>query len=70
MGFGRLIRVRGYRADPETTIYVVAEPEVEKAISILKTALRRPDDDYEDLGRVTDGLLKALSLQPGMFTHT
>ena len=28
MGFGRLIRVRAYRADPEATIYVVAEQEV------------------------------------------
>jgi hypothetical protein len=67
---GRLIRVQAYRADPEATIYVVAEPEVEKAISILKTAITRPNDDYEDLGRVTDSLLTALSLQPGMFTRT
>ena len=28
--FGRLIRVRAHRHDPEATIYVVAEPEVEK----------------------------------------
>jgi hypothetical protein len=70
MGFGRLIRVRGYRADPEATIYAVAEPEGEKAINILKTALARPDDDYEDLGRVSDTLITALSLQPGMFIRT
>ena len=67
MGYGRLIRVRTSRADPEATIYVVAEPEVEKAINILKTALARPDDDYEDLGRVSESLVTALSLQPGMF---
>ena len=70
MGFGRLIRVRAYRTDPEATIYVVAEPEAETAINILKVALARPDDDYEDLGRVTDALLNALSLQPGMFART
>jgi hypothetical protein len=70
MGFGRLIRVRTYRADPEATIYVVAEPEGEKAINILKSALARPDDDYEDLGRVSDSLLNMLSLQPGMFIRT
>jgi hypothetical protein len=68
--FGRLIRVRAHRRDPEATIYVVAEPEVEKAIGILKAALARPFDDYEDLGRVTDSLLNALSLQPGTFTRT
>ena len=70
MGYGRLIRVRTYRADPEATIYVVAEPEVEKAIKILRTALARPDDDYEDLGRVSDVLLNTLSLHPGMFIRT
>jgi hypothetical protein len=68
--FGRLIRVRAHRRDPEARVYVVAEPEVEKAIGILKAALARPFDDYEDLGRVTDSLLNALSLQPGTFTRT
>jgi hypothetical protein len=70
MGFGRLIRVRAHRSDSEATIYVVAEPEVENAIDILKIALVRPNDEYEDLGRVTDTLLNALSLQPGQFART
>ena len=70
MMFGRLIKVRAHRSDPEATIYVVAEAEVEKAIAILKIALVRPNDEYEDLGRVTDTLLNALSLQPGQFTPT
>jgi len=68
--FGRLVRVQRHRGDPAATIYVVAEPEAEKAIRILKNALSRLNDDYEDLGRVTDSLLDALSLQPGMFTRT
>jgi hypothetical protein len=67
---GRLIRVRAYRADPDTTIYVVGEPEAEKAINILKAGLSRPNDDYEDLGRVSEALLNALSLRAGMFTRT
>jgi hypothetical protein len=70
MGFGRLIRVRAHRRDPESTIYVVAEAEIEKAIDILKVALARPHDEYEDLGRVTDTLLNALDLQPGHFART
>ncbi len=70
MGFGRLIRVRGHRSDPESAVFVVAEAEVEKAIDILKIALGRPLDEYEDLGRVTDTLLNALGLQPGQFART
>jgi hypothetical protein len=68
--FGRLIRVRSHRRDPQATIYVVAEPELDKAIDILKVALVRPHDEYEDLGRVTDTLLNALFLQPGQFART
>jgi len=70
MAFGRLIRVRAHRSDVEATIYVVAEAEVEKAVDILKIALARPHDEYEDLGRVTDSLLNALGLQPGQFART
>ena len=68
--FGRLVRVRAHRGDPEATIYVVAEPEAEKAIDILKVALAHSHHDYEDLGRVSDTLLNALSLQPGLFART
>jgi hypothetical protein len=70
MMFGRLIRVREHRRDPEAAIYAVAEPEVDKAIGILRIALARPHDEYEDLGRVTDALLNALRLQPGQFART
>jgi hypothetical protein len=41
---GGFIRVGALRKDP-VIIYVVAEPEVEKAIDILKTALARPYDE-------------------------
>jgi hypothetical protein len=57
MSYGRRIRVRAHRRDPESAIYAVAEPEVEKAIDILKIGLARPND----LGRVTNTLLNALS---------
>jgi hypothetical protein len=62
--------VRAHRGDPASTLYIVAEPEAEKAIDILQVALARSYHDYEDLGRVTDALIKALSLQPGTFTRT
>jgi|ERR1700730_4246556 len=70
IGLGRLIRVRTHRGDPDAAIYVVAEPEVDKAIQILRAARGQPHDEYEDLGRVSDAVLNALSLQPGMFART
>ena len=65
---GRLIRIRTARSDAAAVIYVVAEKR-EKAIAILKHALSRPEDEYEDLGRVTDTVLAALALQPGQITR-
>jgi hypothetical protein len=42
-----------------------------KAIDIIKVGGTADDgDDFEDLGRVSDTLLSALSLQPGQFTRT
>jgi hypothetical protein len=70
MVLGRLIRVRAHRRNPESAIYAVAEPEVDKAIEILKIALARPNDEYEDFGRVADALLTALRLEPGQFART
>jgi len=61
--------VGAYRHDPAAAIYVVAETGAEEAIQILKAALVRPQDDYEDLGRVSDALLSALSLQTGQFAR-
>ena len=48
MRFGRLIRVKNRRGDPEATIYVVAEPDVTKAIAIIKIAGIGQGDDFED----------------------
>jgi hypothetical protein len=59
-----------YRHDPAAAVYVVAQANAEEAIQILKIALVRPQDDYEDLGRVSDALLSALSLQTGQFART
>ena len=70
IGLGRLIRVRTHRGAPDAAIFVVAEPEVDKAIQILKAALGQSKDEYEDLGRVSDAVLNALSLLPGMFART
>jgi hypothetical protein len=51
-------------------IYVVAEAVSEKTIDILKVALDRASDEYEDLGGVSDSLLNSLALRPGQFART
>jgi hypothetical protein len=71
MGFGRLLRVGTHRGDPAAMVYVVAEPEAEKAAAILKHNLHLPDNtDIEDLGRVTDTLLSTLELKQGDYSKT
>ena len=49
-------------AHPEHIRFVaVAEPDPDKAIGILKDNLGRRDSEMEDLGRVTDKLIAALT---------
>ena len=67
MGYGRLIRVKNRRGDPNATVYVTAEENAAKAIDLIKAAGIGHDDEFEDLGRVTEHLLKALALAPGKF---
>jgi hypothetical protein len=70
MGFGRLVRVKSWRVDPvNTVVYVVAEPDPDKAMDILKAAGMGHEAELEDVGRVAEPLLKALSLQPGQFSR-
>ena len=68
MGFGRIIRVRKRGEKPDGVVYVVAEPDPEKAIGILKDSLGRRESEMDDLGRVTDKLIAALGLKNGEFT--
>ena len=68
MAFGRLFRVRTRRGDPHAVMYVVAEPDAEKALELLKQNGVTFNGEIEDLGRVTSTLLKALSLQPGQIS--
>jgi hypothetical protein len=69
MRFGRLIRVARRPLDPHGTLYVVAEPDPDKAVDLLKNALTDPDGEFEDLGRITEDLLDALQLESGTFTR-
>lgn len=62
MSGGRLIRVSKYRGDPNAVAYIVATPDAAKAMDILRSAICKPGDDIEDLGRVSEPLLAALNL--------
>ena len=67
MGEGRLIRVSKYRGDPEAVAYLVAVPDKAEAIDIVKAKAGKTGEEIEDLGRVSEALIKALSLAPGEF---
>jgi hypothetical protein len=64
---GRLIRKSAFRGDSKSTAYIVAVDDAAKAIELIKQNVAEPGDDIDDLGRVSDGLLQALSLPAGSF---
>jgi hypothetical protein len=51
-------------------VYVVAEFDPARAIELIRAKVAGPDDEVEDLGRVTDVLLGALGLKEGEFVRT
>jgi hypothetical protein len=65
MGEGRLIRVSKYRGDPQAVAYVVAMPDKVRAIELIKQ--KAAGDEIEDLGKVSEALMTAMSLAPGEF---
>jgi hypothetical protein len=68
MIFGRLIRVGAYRRDGKLVAYIVADPDPTKAVDLIKNKVG-VEDEIEDLGRVSSGLLQALNLKPGDFVR-
>lgn len=63
---GRLIRVSKYRGDPQAVAYLVAVPDKAGAIDLISGTASQ-GEDIEDLGRVSEQLLMAMSLAPGEF---
>jgi hypothetical protein len=51
----------------KSTAYIVAIDDAGEAIDLIKQNVTEPGDDIQDLGRVSDGLLQALSLPAGSF---
>ena len=64
---GRLIRIGKYRGDPHAVAYIVALLNPATAIELIRKKVGGPNDEIEDLGCVSDFLLKALNLVPGEF---
>jgi hypothetical protein len=69
MEFGRLIRVRKSDGDPKGVAYIVAVQEPIAAIRLIQRQVAEPHDRIEDLGRVSDALLKTLGLSEGEFVR-
>jgi hypothetical protein len=69
MPFGHLIRVCKHHSGAATAFYVVAVPQGERAVNVLREVLSRPDEEYKDLGRINDTLVAALGLMPGEFAR-
>jgi hypothetical protein len=72
--FGRLVRVSRFRGDRDTVAYIVAIANPDDAMEIIRTKIAEPGymiEDYviEDLGRVSDALLRSLNLSSGEFVR-
>jgi hypothetical protein len=67
VGTGRLIRV-SESGDKPSASYIVNEADKDKAIKVIRNGIGgNVGDDIQDLGRVSEELLKAMSLGPGQF---
>jgi hypothetical protein len=67
MNEGRLIRVGAYQGDPSAVSYVVAVPDMARALELIGRQAAKPGDYVEDLGRVSEALQAAMHLAPGQF---
>jgi hypothetical protein len=66
MGEGRLIRVSKYRGDPQAIAYLVAVQDKIEAMELIR-AKAASGDEIEDMGRVSEALIAAMSLAPRAF---
>lgn len=79
--FGRLIRVRRFcqnqsedqnqnqNPDQDTVAYIVAIADPAQAMELIRTKVAEPQSTIEDLGRVSDALLRSLNLLLGEFVR-
>ena len=64
MNFGRLIRVTNDQKHQPSVAYIVALQDSGKALELIRNMVGS-DNEVEDLGHVSDALLRSLHLSPG-----
>ena len=69
MGAGRLIRVSKSGENSQSVTYIVCEADSDKALEIVRNSIGSIGHDFQDLGRVSEELLKAMSIGPGRFVR-
>jgi hypothetical protein len=67
--YGRLIRTSNDREPPKSIAYIVALSDPTDAIELIRSRVADPGDKVEDIGRVSEELLKTLQLDSGDFTR-
>jgi hypothetical protein len=67
--YGRLIRTSSDSEPPKSTAYIVALSVPADAIELIRSRVADPGDKVEDIGRVSEELLKALRLDSGHFVR-
>jgi len=55
--------------DPKPVAYIVAIAKPAEAMELVRTEIAEAGDTIEDLGRVSDALLRALNLSSGEFVR-
>ena len=64
---GRLVRVGRYQGDREAVGYIVAMPDEDAALDLIRIKVAGPSDYVEDVGPVSEALLNALQLSLGQY---
>jgi hypothetical protein len=67
---GRLIRVSAFRKAADALGFIVAEPDGETAKALVQSHTAVPPEYVEDLGPVSEALIKALDISPGDLLRT
>jgi hypothetical protein len=67
--FGRLVRASKCHGDRCAVAYIVAVANPSEAMELIRTKVAEPGCTIEDLGRVSDALLRSLNLSSGEFVR-
>jgi hypothetical protein len=63
------VRKSKFRSDQNATFYIVAVADADRTVQIIRSKIADLTDDVEDLGRVSQALVRALKLASGEFAR-